>query len=97
VIDAAQEVLRYTGHNARIQLLPEMPTGPMNRVADNALARKLLGWAPQMKFVDGLHRTADWYFATKNRDSVERVLDSLLTERSQKAPVAPGVQATATA
>jgi nucleoside-diphosphate-sugar epimerase len=97
VIDAAQEVLRYTGHNARIQLLPEMPTGPMNRVADNSLAKKLLGWEPQMKFLDGLHRTADWYFATKHRDSVKRVLDSLLTERSQKTPVAPGVQATATA
>jgi nucleoside-diphosphate-sugar epimerase len=42
VIDAAREVLRYTGHTADIELHPEMPTGPLNRVADNALARKLL-------------------------------------------------------
>src|SRR5919106_2309105 len=66
VIDAVQEVLRYTGHQAAIELHPEMPTGPMNRVADSALAKTLLGWEPQVKFVDGLHRTIDWYFATKD-------------------------------
>ncbi len=96
VIDAAKEVLRHTGHNARIHLCPEMPTGPMNRVADNSLAKKLLGWEPEMKFVDGLHRTADWYFSTKNRDSVSRILDTLLTERTKEAPGAPRVQAAAT-
>ena len=36
VLDAVQEVLRYTGHTARIDLHPEMPTGPLNRVADNS-------------------------------------------------------------
>ena len=84
VIDAVNEVLRYTGHEARIELHPEMPTGPMNRVADNSLARKLLGWEPQMKFVDGLHRTTDWYFRTKKREEVARVLDHLLTERKME-------------
>ena len=38
MIDAAREVLRYTGHDAPIELHPEMPTGPLNRVADNSLA-----------------------------------------------------------
>src|SRR5262249_30070388 len=33
VLDAVQEVLRYTGHTARIELRPDMPTGPLNRVA----------------------------------------------------------------
>ncbi|HZT71952.1 MAG TPA: NAD-dependent epimerase/dehydratase family protein [Gemmataceae bacterium] len=82
VIDAVREVLRYTGHNARIELHPEMPTGPMNRVADNSLARELLGWEPKVKFMDGLRRTIDWYFSTKDRDHVRAVLDSLLTERT---------------
>jgi len=82
VIDAAKEVLRYTGHDARIELHPEMPTGPLNRVADNALAKKLLGgWEPQVTFMDGLHRTIDWYFATKNRDAVASELAVKLTER----------------
>lgn len=81
VIDAAREVLRYTKHDAEIELHPEMPTGPLNRVADNALARMLLGWEPQVKFMDGLHRTIDWYFAEKDRDAIASTLDVRLTER----------------
>ena len=81
VIDAVQEVLRYTGHTARIELRPEAPTGPLNRVADNALARKLLGWDPEVKFMDGLHKTIDWYFATQDREKVAARLESRLTER----------------
>ena len=57
VIDAVQEVLSYTGHDAQIELHPEMPTGPMNRVADNALASRVLEWSPPVNFVDCLHRT----------------------------------------
>lgn len=81
VIDAVHEVFRYTGHKAKIELHPEMPTGPMNRVADNSLAEKLLGWEPRAKFVDGLHRTIDWYFSTKDRDEIREILDQKLTER----------------
>lgn len=81
VIDAVQEVLRYTGHKARIELHPEMPTGPLNRVADNSLARRLLGWEPKVPFMEGLHRTIDWYFATKDRVQVRATLDRMLTER----------------
>lgn len=87
VIDAVKETLRYTGQQPTIELRPEMPTGPMNRVADNSLAKELLGWEPKVKFVDGLHRTIDWYFSTKNRDQVASILDRMLTERSA-APVA---------
>ncbi|HLZ91910.1 MAG TPA: NAD-dependent epimerase/dehydratase family protein [Candidatus Acidoferrum sp.] len=81
VIDAVREVLRYTGHQAAIELHPEMPTGPMNRVADNSLAKRLLDWEPQVRFMDGLRSTIDWYFATKDRAKVAAELESLLTER----------------
>jgi nucleoside-diphosphate-sugar epimerase len=81
VIDAVEEVLRYTGHRAEIELHPEMPTGPLNRVADNSLAKKLLGWEPRITFIDGLHRTIDWYFSTKDREEVASILDQVLTER----------------
>jgi len=81
VIDAVNEVLRYTGHKADIEFHREMPTGPMNRVADNSLARKLLDWEPQVKFIGGLHRTIDWYFSTKDRQEVRAILDRRLTER----------------
>jgi nucleoside-diphosphate-sugar epimerase len=81
VIDAVEAVQRYTGHQARLELHPEMPTGPVNRVADNSLAAKLLGWSPQVKFMDGLRQTVDWYFAAKDRAAVAETLAHRLTER----------------
>ena len=81
VIDAVEEVLRYTGHKAKIVTRPEMPTGPLNRVADNQLAKKLLGWEPDVSFTEGLHRTIDWYFANKDREQVGSILRRMLTER----------------
>ncbi len=81
VIEAVHEILRYTGHAAEIELHPEMPTGPYNRVADNSLARRLLGWQPKVNFMDGLHRTIDWYFATHDRAQVAATLATHLTER----------------
>lgn len=81
VIDAVKEVLRYTGKKAEIKLRPDMPTGPVNRVADNSLAKKLLKWEPQVKFMDGLHQTIDWYFSTKKKEEVKKHLGIMLTER----------------
>jgi nucleoside-diphosphate-sugar epimerase len=82
VIDAVREVLRYTGkEHLQIELHPEMPTGPLNRVADNALAKKLLDWEPEVRFIDGLHMTIDWYYAVKNKKEVLKELDIKLTER----------------
>lgn len=81
VIDAAQEILRYTGHKAQIVTRPDMPTGPLNRVADNKLAKQLLGWEPKVSFFEGLHRTIDWYFASKNKSQVRAILPTMLTER----------------
>ncbi|SRR6266481_5398912 len=81
VLDAVSEVLRYTKHNAKIELHRELPTGPLNRVADNVLAKKLLKWEPKVRFVDGLHHSVDWYFSTHDRQKVAAKLDGLLTER----------------
>ena len=81
VIDAVEETLRYTGHEAEIKFLRDMPVGPLNRVADNSLAKRILGWEPQTKFIDGLHKTIDWYFTTKNKEEVRDILESKLTER----------------
>lgn len=81
VIDAVRMILEYTGHRAEIVFRPDMPTGPANRVADNSLAKTLLGWEPQVPFKEGLKRTIDWYFATKDREQVRRILGRMLTER----------------
>lgn len=81
VIDAVHEILRTFGRRPKIQLHPEMPTGPLNRVADNSLAKSLLGWTPQTLFLEGLHRTIDWYVATKRQEDVAGQLEAILTER----------------
>lgn len=83
VIDAVEEVLAYSGHRAEIRLRPDMPTGPLNRVASNDLAARLLGWSPKVSLIDGLHRTTDWYFATKSQEQVTRTLPRMLTERPE--------------
>jgi nucleoside-diphosphate-sugar epimerase len=81
VIDAVREILRIMGRNPRIQPDPKMPTGPLNRVADNSLGKKLLGWEPKVSFWDGLRRTIEWYQTTKNEREVSGVLELMLTER----------------
>ena len=81
VLDAANMVLEMMGHKAKVKLRPEMPTGPVNRVADNSRAKRLLGWEPQVMFRDGLERTIDWYRRSKDRDKVQAVLDRVLMER----------------
>jgi len=81
VMDAAKLVCEHTGHKADIKLRPDMPTGPLNRVADNSLARKLLGWEPKVTFREGLRRTIEWYYKTKNREQVKAILNRMLTER----------------
>jgi nucleoside-diphosphate-sugar epimerase len=86
VLECAQEVLRYTGRQADFKFLRDMPTGPLNRVADPSLARELIGWEPQVKFIDGLHRTIDWYFATKDPARVRSYFERMLTERGETVP-----------
>lgn len=46
VIYAVHEVIRIANYHPRIELLPHMPIGPLNRVAADDLAKRLLGWEP---------------------------------------------------
>ncbi|HHQ2481153.1 TPA: NAD-dependent epimerase/dehydratase family protein [Bacillus cereus] len=81
VLEAAELVLKMTRHNAEIKLRRDMPTGPLNRVASNDLAYKLLGWNAKYKFIDGLRKTVDWYFTTHQQDEVEQDFERKLIER----------------
>ncbi|HVE92185.1 MAG TPA: NAD-dependent epimerase/dehydratase family protein [Actinomycetota bacterium] len=81
VIDAVRLAMKMTGHEAPTKLLPDAPTGPMNRVASNDLAKKLMDWEPEVLFEEGLRRTVDWYFSTKKADDVRPALSAALTER----------------
>jgi nucleoside-diphosphate-sugar epimerase len=81
VLDAAHEIVCTAGYSPKIEPHPEMPTGPLNRVADNALSKSLLGWEPAVKFMDGVHRTIDWYAAARDQSHATEALERLLVER----------------
>jgi len=83
VIDAVHFILDILGRKSRIELHPEMPTGPLNRVADNSLGKRLLDWEPGVSFWDGVRRTIDWYVAYKGQREAALALQSLLTERRE--------------
>ena len=89
VIDAVHEVLRYTGRQADIKFLTHMPTGPLNRVASNKLAKDLIGWSPKLTFVEGLHKTIDWYFSTKDVNKVRSSFERMLTDRGEDKGAEP--------
>jgi UDP-glucose 4-epimerase len=75
VVDCARQVIELAGYEAELKTLPDKPTGPLNRVADDSLSKQLLGWQPQVQFEEGLRRTVEWYFATHDRDRVARLVE----------------------
>lgn len=83
VIDAARMVVEYVrkkyynDYNPEFKMLPDKPTGPMNRVASNERANELLGsdWQ-RINFREGLHRTIDWYFKNKDQDKVKELFSA---------------------
>lgn len=81
VIDAVHQVLELAGYAPRIELQLDMPTGPLNRVADNTRAEQLLGWRPRVPFSEGLRRTFEWYCSTHRREDVAARLEGMLMER----------------
>lgn len=83
VLDAAHWAMELAAYEGELRTLPGMPTGPLNRVASNRLARELLDWAPQVPFREGLRRTWEWYCEHRNPDDARRILagDGLIERR----------------
>lgn len=56
----------------------DMPTGPVNRVADISYAKKLIKWSPKYMFNEGLVKTIEWYKKSKDIKFVRKNLSRLL-------------------
>lgn len=81
VADAARMILEHMERDAELRFLPEMPTGPYNRVASNQLAKERLGWEPKTTFRQGVQKTIEWYVKTHEPSEVRAKLARALTER----------------
>ncbi len=61
VLEIAETVRRLAGSSSDIVFVPRPVDDPSVRQPDISLARRELGWEPQVAFEDGLARTVAWF------------------------------------
>ena len=82
IIDAVKLTFAETGFAPQsIAFDTSKPVGVFSRAADLTRTRELLHWEPQTSFAEGLRRTIQWYYKTRNVADVASRLGVLLTER----------------
>jgi UDP-glucose 4-epimerase len=82
VIDLANMIFKQTGFTPKgFNFDMTKPIGVFSRAADLTKSREVLGWEPQVSVDDGLKRTIDWYYKSRNVEEVADRLGVLLTER----------------
>lgn len=57
------------------------PQGVASRAADLTRAKKLLEWKPKVSYEEGIRKTFEWYFTCKNKETVQKNLNTILMER----------------
>ena len=61
LLEMARTIVRITGSSSEIVFRGLPPDDPKVRRPDISLARRALGWSPQVPVEEGLRRTADWF------------------------------------
>jgi len=61
VLDLARRVLDVTGSSSELIFDPRPVDDPAQRRPDLSLARRLLGWEPEIGLDEGVRRTAEWF------------------------------------
>jgi dTDP-glucose 4,6-dehydratase len=60
VLELARKVIELTGSSSEVVFDPLPVDDPTQRQPDITLAKKVLGWEPQIALDEGLRRTAEW-------------------------------------
>jgi nucleoside-diphosphate-sugar epimerase len=82
IIDAARMIFAETGFTPEdIYFDLSKPVGVFSRAANLTHTRERLGWEPQVSFEEGLRRTIQWYYSTREMNTIGSQLATLLTER----------------
>ncbi len=63
ILDLAETIITMTGNRSKIVFKPLPQDDPMQRKPDISLARKTLGWQPQINLEEGLERTIAYFRA----------------------------------
>lgn len=61
MLQFAREIIRITRSRSRVTFKPLPKDDPRQRQPDITLARKILGWAPQVPLPEGLAKTIDYF------------------------------------
>lgn len=82
-VEIANELRPGDNYAPEFRHLLDMPVGPINRIANNTLAKETMGWEPQVALADGMRETARWFFETQDAEKlIAHFLDEKnLTER----------------
>lgn len=63
----AKKVADRVGYAGKIEWDAKRPDGQERRAVDGTRAKKMLGWAPETEFDEGLRMTVDWWLEQRKR------------------------------
>ncbi len=61
VLELAKLIIDITGSTSSIEFAPRPADDPAVGRPDISLAKRVLGWEPQVSLEEGLGRTAEWF------------------------------------
>jgi UDP-glucuronate decarboxylase len=61
IVDVAEMIIRLSGSKSKIDFLPIPEDDPKRRQPDISLARKKLGWEPEIRVEEGLEKTIKYF------------------------------------
>jgi dTDP-glucose 4,6-dehydratase len=73
VLQIAERMIRLSGSRSGIEHIPLPEDDPKNRCPDITLARRELGWQPEISWREGLTATLEWFSAWLGAGARERV------------------------